>query len=144
MPGVAPKPASKRRRRNVPASYGAATPTTAPAAPVGDRKLGVDNPHPLITDLWDAAQTSAEARFYSEADWVRLRLELWFASRVMQTARVSPTAWQTVQHGLTEQLISPAAKRRAAIELRAASPDSDEVAAVSMMSTYRSKLKPVD
>ena len=87
MPGVAPKPASKRRRRNVPASYGAAEPVTAPAAPSHDRELGIDNPHPLIVDMWDAVQTSAEARFYSEADWVRLRLELSNASRVMQTAR---------------------------------------------------------
>ena len=144
MPGVAPKPASKRRRRNVPASYGAAEPTTAPAAPSHDRELGIDNPHPLIVDMWDAVQTSAEARFYSEADWVRLRLELSNASRVMQTARVSPTAWQTVQHSLSDMLISPAAKRRAAIELQAAAPDPDENAAVSMIGTYKSKLKPVD
>jgi len=33
--GVPPKPASKRRRRNVPASYGAAEPVTAPAASPG-------------------------------------------------------------------------------------------------------------
>jgi len=57
---------------------------------------------------------------------------------------VSPTAWQTVQHSLSDMLISPAAKRRAAIELQAAAPDPDENAAVSMIGTYKSKLKPVD
>jgi len=145
MPGVAPKPASKRRRRNVPASYGAAEPVTAPAAPVGDRKFGVDNPHPLVTDLWTAVQSSCEARFYSEADWVRLRLELWNANHAMTSGRpISGHTWAAVQHGLTELLISPAAKRRAAIELWAAGPDPDENAAVSMIGTYKSKLKPVD
>ena len=58
--------------------------------------------------------------------------------------RPTAVAWQQVQRGLTDMLISPAAKRRAAIELAPPSPDADEVAAVSMMSTYRSKLKPVD
>jgi hypothetical protein len=40
--GPPPKPPSKRRRRTPPRTYGAATPTTAPAAPVGDRALGFD------------------------------------------------------------------------------------------------------
>jgi hypothetical protein len=115
---------------------------TAPAALVADRELGIVNPHPLVVDMWDALQTSAEARFYSPADWVRLRCELWFANETIR--RPSAAAWQQVQHGLTELLISPAAKRRAAIELRAAGPDTDEVAAVSMLGHYHSKLRPVD
>jgi hypothetical protein len=52
--------------------------------------------------------------------------------------------WAAIQHGLTELLISPAAKRRAAIELQAPSPDPDENAAVSMIGRYRQSLKPVD
>jgi hypothetical protein len=36
------------------------------------------------------------------------------------------------------------AKRRAAIELQAAGPDPDEVAAVSMVGRYHSMLRPVD
>ncbi len=120
-------------------------PTTAPAAHRQERALGIDDPHPLITDMWTTVQSSSEARFYSEADWVRLRLELWNANRAMTAARPpSGHTWAAIQHGLTELLISPAAKRRAAIELQPPSPDSDEVAAVSMMSTYKSKLKPVD
>ena len=38
--GRPPKPPSKRRRTNKPASYGAAEPITAPAAGVQDRELG--------------------------------------------------------------------------------------------------------
>ena len=49
--GVPPKPASKRRRRNVPASYGAAEPVTAPAASPGPRTLGIADAHPLIVDM---------------------------------------------------------------------------------------------
>ena len=70
--GPAPKPASKRRRYNKPATYGAAEPVTAPAAPGQNRELGIDAPHKLVVDMWSALQDSAEARFYSEADWARV------------------------------------------------------------------------
>jgi hypothetical protein len=93
MPGPAPKPASKRRRYNRPASYGSATPATAPAAATEvARELGIDDADPLVQDLWDAIQTSCEATFYSEADWVRLRWELWYANRIMASGLPSTRA----------------------------------------------------
>ena len=145
MPGPAPKPASKRRRDDKPKSFGAAEPTTAPAAPVQERReLGIENLHPLVERMWAALQTSAESRFYSEADWERARWELWNANEIMRSGKpISGNTWSGVQHGLTELLVSPAAKRRAAIELKPPVPDTDEIAAVSMMSRYQSKLKPV-
>jgi hypothetical protein len=139
--GPAPKPASKRRRRTPPRTYGAATPVTAPAAPVGDRELEIEDPHPLVIGMWEALGRSVESKFFSHADWQRVRWELWHANETMR--KPTAAAWDTVQHGLNELLVSPAAKRRAAIELKAAGPDSDEIAAVSMMSQYKSKLKPV-
>jgi hypothetical protein len=144
MSGPVPKPASKRRRRNVPVSYGAAQPTTAPAAHVQDRALGLEDPHPLVQSLWDALQTSCESRFFSPADWERLRFELWYANQAMHSPRpISGHTWAAIQHGLTELLVSPAAKRRVAIEVKAPGPDTDEVRAVAMIGTYKSKLKPV-
>jgi hypothetical protein len=139
--GPAPKP--QRRRRNVPASYGAAAPTTAPAAPDVGRELGLNDPHPLVVDLWEAVQESCESRFYSQADWVRLRWECWHASAVMLDGARPASAWAAVQHGLTELLVSLAAKRRAGIELRPRGVDVDADAAVSMTARYRQSLKPV-
>ena len=143
MPGPAPKPPSQRRRRNTPRSYGDAQPTIAPAAHCGVRELGIDNPHPLITAMWDAVQTSCEAACYSESDWVRLRLELWFADRVMASGQPSAKAWAVIQHGLNEMLLSPAIKRRAGIEVKSQAVDADEEAAVSMTAKYRQVLKSV-
>jgi hypothetical protein len=142
MPGPAPKPASKRRRYGKPKSYGSAEATTAPAANPGVRELGIENPHPLIASLWATVMNSCEAVFYSEADWQRLRLELWFANHTMASGRPSAQAWDAIQHGLSELLISPAVKRRSGIELRP-SPDADEKAAMSMIGRYRQSLKPV-
>lgn len=141
--GPAPKPPSKRRRRTPPASYGAAEPIVAPAAGSQTRELGITDPHFLVERMWTALQESAEARFYSSADWVRVQWELWNANVVLASPGYSPTAWQQIQHGLTEMLISPAAKRRAAIELKPVGDDPDANAAVSMMGTYRSKLQSV-
>jgi len=126
----------------VPASYGVASPTTAPAASSHDRALGFDA-HPLVIDMWAALAVSCESRFFSCADWERARWELWYANQSMVSGRPTGSAWEAIQHGLGALLISPADKRRAAIELKPPGPDSDETAAVSMLSGYRDKLKPV-
>ena len=93
--------------------------------------------------MWIAVQTSCEATFYSDADWVRLRMELWYANRAMCSGQpVSGRTWGVIQHGLNEMLLSPAIKRRAAIELRP-NVDADAVEAVSMIGRYRQVLKSV-
>lgn len=144
MPGPPPKAAGRRRRANVPKSYEAATPITAPAAPTEKRELGVENPHTLVARMWEALQISCESRFYSEADWQRARLELWYANAALTSGKPIPgNVWAQVQHGLGALLVSPAEKRRCAIELKPPTPDADADAAVSMMSRYRDKLKPL-
>ncbi len=143
-PGRPPKPESQRRRRNIPKSYGAAEPTTAPAAETTTRELGIDGAHPLVAAMWGTVQQSCEAAFYSEADWVRLRWELWFANRTMSTGRqVSSRAWSAIQSGMNELLLSPAIKRRAGIELRRQGIDADVVAADAMVGKYKRTLKSV-
>jgi|SRR4051812_36786659 hypothetical protein len=143
--GVPPKPASKRRRTNKPKSYGAADPTVAPAAdPDPDRELGIEDPHQLVESMWQALQTSAEARFYSESDWVRVRWELWNANEILTSGKpITGNAWATVQHGLNAMLISPAEKRRCAIDVQPVGDDADADAATAMVGRYRSKLKSV-
>ena len=142
-PGRPPKPESQRRRRNTPMSYGAAEPTTASAAEPAPRELRIDAAHPLVVAMWDTVQQSCEATFYSEADWERLRLELWHANRIMSTGRlVSSRGWAAVQSGLNEMLLSPAVKRRAGIEMRP-DVDADKVAADEQIVRYKQRLKSV-
>lgn len=93
--------------------------------------------------MWESVQQSCEAAFFSDTDWHRLRLELWFANHAMASGRPSGSAWIAVQHGLNELLLSPAIKRRAGIEVRPTDADSDENAAVSMTARYRQMLKSV-
>ena len=93
--------------------------------------------------MWDTVQESCEAAFYSDADWERRRLELWFANHTMASGRPSGQAWDAAQHGLNEMLLSPAIKRRAGIELKSQAVDVDEDAAVSMVGRYRQALNSV-
>ena len=140
--GPAPKPPSQRRRRNKPASYGAADPTVAGQGDV-QPPLGFAA-HELVVDLWSALGSSVEGRFYSAADWQRARWELWFANRVMTAGQVpSANQWTSIQRGLDELLVSPAVKRRAGIELRRIGVDADEVAADKMVGEYKRSLKSV-
>ena len=56
--------------------------------------------HPFVQELWDTVQNSCEAAFYSEADWQRVRLELWHLNQIL-TGAIDLTAanWQRVQSG---------------------------------------------
>ena len=57
-------------------------------------------------------------------------------------APITAAAWSTIQNGLSALLIPPADKRRAGIEMRSATADADEEAAILTMVRYREKLKP--
>lgn len=139
--GPVPKPSDKRRRTNKPASYGLAEPLKAGVASVQPPELGIPNAHEMITSLWAALGTSVEAQFYSAADWQRVRLELWYANRLMRSrGRVSSQGWGVLQSGLGDLLVSPADKRRIGIELERAAEDPDEDAAVLQMVDYQEKL----
>lgn len=131
MSGPPPTRDSQRRRKNKPASYGAAEPEVAetPAAPP-PRELGLNPVNEMIADLWAALQKSAEAKYYSDADWQRVRLELSYGNDLLLGDRVpGAQSWATFQAGLNALLVSPADKRRAGIELKPHRADPDDEAA---------------
>ena len=143
--GVPPKRPSQRRHRAKPRSYGAAEVTEAPAAPKIP-PLGIAEPTPVIADMWEALQTSAESRFYSTADWQRVRTVLTHGDALMAAlaagGKVNAAAWKSFQDGMTELLISPAAKRRAGIEMKPVT-DNDEAEAEAQIAELQSGLRAV-
>ena len=93
--------------------------------------------------MWATVQESCESSYDStrEADWARLRLELWNANEILTSGKpITGNAWATVQHGLNAMLISPAEKRRCAIEVKPVGPDADEDAAVSMTASLSAQV----
>ena len=136
--GPVPKRSEDRRRANKPESQGSAVTAFGEA---GERPeaLGFEA-HSIIERLWDVLAVSAEAKFYSAADWERVRLELWFGNTILTGDKVGAMAWATFQSGLSELLISPADKRRAGIELKPPVADPDEEAAVVQLAQYQAAL----
>jgi len=101
--------------------------------------LGFD-PHPMIERMWAALGRSVESRFFSEADWARASWEMLNAQQLFVGEKPwTPANWAQVQSGLNALLVSPADKRRAGIELKAAV-DADEDAAVLQLARYEDKL----
>ena len=126
-----PLPAAKRRRTNVPATYGLAEPVKTGQKAGKQPELGFDA-HPMVARMWAALGRSVEPMFFSEADWERAAWELYYANLLFTGARQwTPVAWSAVQHGLSDLLVSAADKRRAGIELKAAAGDPDAEAAVA-------------
>jgi hypothetical protein len=140
--GRPPVPDSQRRRRNKPASYGLAESVLA-----GQARAQPDlafKAHTMITDLWTALGKSVEGQFYSDADWQRARLEMFYLNGLLTGERsLTAPAWSVVQHGLNELLVSPADKRRAGIALKQSAVDPDEVHAAAQIAEYRERLKSV-
>ena len=106
MAGIG-RPQSPRRSVVAPTSPRRTAPRSRrPRRPrrAGDRELGIEDPHPLVADMWTMVQDFGRVRFYSEADWARLRLELWNANAILTSGQpISGNAWATVQHGLNER-----------------------------------------
>ena len=145
MPGPAPKPPSQRRRRNTPASYGAAEPTTAPAADPAIRELGIDNPHPLITAMWTRRANLLRGNVLQ-----RRRLGAAPAWNCGSPTGSWPAgsrprqAWAVIQHGLYRAADLPGDQtqdRHRSCGRAVDDPDAD--AAVAMIGRYRQSLKPV-
>ena len=97
----------------------------------------------MVVGLRSASGSSVEGQFYSTADWERARLEMWHAGKLVRSGQPTASQWAALWRGLDELLISPAVKRCAGIELRCKGIDEDKLAAVSLISTYKSKPKPM-
>ena len=137
--GPPPKPPDKRRNTTKPGGYGLAEPLKNAGQAAKQPDLSFTPTEP-VARMWSALANSVEARFFSAADWERANLELLFLNRALEgEGPLRASDWQRVQQGLNELLVSPADKRRAGIELKAAS-DPDEDAAVSILASYQDKL----
>jgi len=96
----------------------------------------------MIEELWRALHGSPEAKYYSAADWQRVRLELNYGNTLLRSARVpGAQAWATFQSGLDTLLVSPADKRRVGIELKPPEVDEDEQAADEVVANVVSMFK---
>jgi hypothetical protein len=79
--------------------------------------LGLDNPHPLIVDLYLSLADSAQSRFYEPSDWQYARFALHFADVLLKQQRPSSQLLASVQTMLTDLLVSEGSRRRVRLEV---------------------------
>jgi hypothetical protein len=112
--GPVPKRSSERVRRNkdeTPVEKVTAIGTVV--AP----KLGLDDPHPLIVDFYEALAGSAQAKYYEPSDWQFARFTLHFADKLVKSGKPSSQMLAAVNTALTDLLVSEGARRRVRMEV---------------------------
>lgn len=149
MPGPLPKPASQRRRRNKPKSYGEADAVMVASRPVKKPSLSLpfadpaEKPHKLVSSFWRVLRSSeVDTSFWTAADWQRARVTMWFLDK--QLKRPGPTgaqAMDSIMKQFDALLVSPAEKRRLGIEIKAH--DDALPPEVAIMENYRSRVNAV-
>ena len=112
--GPVPKRSSERERRNKP-DFEITTIETD-----GDvlmPELGLDNPHPIIEDLWVSLGLSAQHEYYEPSDWQFARFTLHFANQLLWSSRPSAQMFQGVTSALSDLLVTEGSRRRLRMEI---------------------------
>lgn len=112
--GPVPKRDEERIRRNKPDE-----PTTvvdmigAVTAPA----LGIENPHPLVQEMYDSLLESGQAKYYEPSDWQFARFTMIFINKLLRTSQPSAVMLQTVNSMLADLLFTEGQRRRVRMEV---------------------------
>lgn len=112
--GPVPKRSSERQRKNKPEFE---ITTIETDGPVLMPELGLENPHPIIVDLWDSLGMSAQNEYYEPSDWQFARFTLHFANQLLWNSRPSAQMFQGITSALSDLLVSEGSRRRLRMEI---------------------------
>lgn len=80
-------------------------------------ELLFSDPHPIVQELWDAAQESAQRKFFERSDWALLNLTLYELDRYLRGSKRNGQILAAIYSSLGELLFSEGARRRVRIEI---------------------------
>lgn len=80
-------------------------------------ELGIEDPHPMIVDFWEAICDSAQAKFYEPSDYQYARFTLHFANKLVLSGRPSSQMLAAVNSALSDLLVSEGHRRRVRLEV---------------------------
>lgn len=101
-------------------------------------ELGLDDPHPIVRDLYLSMKESAQSRYYEPSDWNYARLTLHFTDLLLKSSRPSGNLLSTVQSMLTDLLLTEGARRRVRLEVERSQSGVGEVLEVAEL--FRARL----
>lgn len=85
--------------------------------PVEIPDLGLEDPHPIVVDLYNSLPDSAQSRFYEPSDWAYARFCLHFADSLLKSSRPSAQLLASVSGMLSNLLVSEGDRRRVRLEI---------------------------
>lgn len=128
-----PKRSSQRRRNNSPKAD-----TVNMTGSVDVPELGLDDPHPLVVDLYESLKVSGQVQWYEPSDWQRARITCHLLSDQLKSGRPSSTMYQTIQGDLAALMTAEGDRRRLRMEIeRADQSVSADDERLSLMESYR-------
>ncbi|MGW6624220.1 phage terminase small subunit [Nocardia sp. NPDC055002] len=80
-------------------------------------ELGMDDPHPLVVDIYDSLIESAQSRYYEASDWTYAKFALHFADGLLKSSRPSAQLLVSVNQMFTDLLVSEGSRRRVKLEI---------------------------
>ncbi|EHB47602.1 hypothetical protein MycrhDRAFT_5728 [Mycolicibacterium rhodesiae JS60] len=82
-------------------------------------ELGIEDPHPLTTDLYNSLKDSAQAKFYEPSDWSVARASLIFADELFKfpNKRGAAMMLTTLNQMWSSLLMTEGDRRRARVEV---------------------------
>lgn len=95
----------------------AAVETVSAIGNVDAGSLIVQDPHPIVSELWEAAQNSAQRSFFERSDWAMLNLTLYELDRYLKGSKRNGQILSALYSALGELLFSEGARRRVRIEI---------------------------
>lgn len=122
--GPVPKRDEDRIRRNKP---DVPTLTVEMIGDVEIPELDIDNPHPLITDLYNSLKESGQAKYYEPSDWQIARFCLHFANQLVWSGKPSSVMLQQVTGMLSDLLVSEAQRRRVRMEVQRSTAEAEVI-----------------
>jgi hypothetical protein len=133
--GPVPKRSDERIRRNKPDRP---IEKVSVLGVVAIPSLGLDDPHDVTADLYQALLDSAQSKYFEPSDWAYARFCLHFADKLLKQARPSGQVLATVHSMLSDLLVSEGSRRRFRIEIeRADSGAADNVMDIATLFKQR-------
>lgn len=112
--GQVPKRSSERIRRNKENEV-EQIPTIAEAIQAPD--LGLEDPHPMISDFYESLKESGQAQYYEPSDWQFARFTLYFADQLIKSSKPSSVMLTAINSALSNLLVTEGDRRRVRMEV---------------------------
>ncbi|MDP7733655.1 hypothetical protein [Mycobacterium paragordonae] len=137
-PGPVPQRSEQTVRRNKP-EIPISKVTAIGNVPIPD--LDIDNPHPLVTSLYESLRHSAQNKYYEPSDWEYARLTMHLLNDLVWSpgARGAAIKIASINQMLTSLLVTEGDRRRVRMEVER-KPAGNGAEVVSIADLYRQRL----